>query len=65
MLVPPQAEYMRLRLEQHSDRFTVAKLPPNIRKNRYSDILAYDHTRVKLQLLPNDQVLVNHLYTAS
>ncbi|KAL5260404.1 hypothetical protein ACHWQZ_G010503 [Mnemiopsis leidyi] len=50
-----QAEYMRLRLEQHMDRFTVAKLPANIRKNRYSDILSYDHTRVKLQQLPNDQ----------
>lgn len=31
-------------------------MPANLKKNRYSDILSYDHTRVKLQTLPNDPV---------
>ena len=36
------------------DPFRRAKLPTNIAKNRYRDILPYDHSAVVLRPLPND-----------
>jgi protein tyrosine phosphatase len=34
--------------------FSVANLPWNINKNRYSDVKASEHSRVKLTCLPNE-----------
>ncbi|XP_068946421.1 tyrosine-protein phosphatase non-receptor type 22 [Petaurus breviceps papuanus] len=34
---------------------TVAERPENIKKNRYKDILPFDHSRVKLSLLTSDE----------
>ncbi|KAG8517647.1 Tyrosine-protein phosphatase non-receptor type 22, partial [Galemys pyrenaicus] len=34
---------------------TVAERPKNIKKNRYKDILPYDHSRVELSLIPSDE----------
>uniref|UniRef100_A0A4X2KKY3 protein-tyrosine-phosphatase n=1 Tax=Vombatus ursinus TaxID=29139 RepID=A0A4X2KKY3_VOMUR len=34
---------------------TVAERPENIKKNRYKDILPFDHSRVKLSLVTSDE----------
>ncbi|XP_012585430.1 PREDICTED: tyrosine-protein phosphatase non-receptor type 22 isoform X2 [Condylura cristata] len=34
---------------------TVAERPKNLKKNRYKDILPYDHSRVELSLIPSDE----------
>ncbi|XP_044539688.1 tyrosine-protein phosphatase non-receptor type 22-like, partial [Gracilinanus agilis] len=34
---------------------TVAERPENIKKNRYKDILPFDHSRVKLSLITSDE----------
>ncbi|XP_014229396.1 tyrosine-protein phosphatase non-receptor type 9 [Trichogramma pretiosum] len=49
------AEYMEIKQRPPDGTFTAAKLKANLPKNRYTDVLCYDHSRVCLeQLDPND-----------
>eukprot|EP00794_Sanderia_malayensis_P017461 gene17461-19208_t len=41
--------------------FTTNAGKRNVNKNRYRDILPYDHTRVLLQNLPDDYINANHI----
>ncbi|KAI5643852.1 protein-tyrosine phosphatase domain-containing protein [Phthorimaea operculella] len=49
------AEYEELRARPPTGTFHHARLPSNLAKNRYTDVLCYDHTRVVLsQTDPDD-----------
>ncbi|XP_022178040.1 tyrosine-protein phosphatase non-receptor type 9 isoform X2 [Myzus persicae] len=41
-------EYEEIKTRSSDGTFTVAKARPNLLKNRYTDVLCYDHTRVML-----------------
>lgn len=57
-------EFERLSNEQNST-FQVAKKPENVRKNRYGNILPYDHSRVILKHTPDvctsDYINASHI----
>ncbi|XP_064391171.1 uncharacterized protein LOC135339007 isoform X3 [Halichondria panicea] len=42
-------EYLRIKNEPLSGRYTVCRLKYNLPKNRYKDVVCYDETRVKLK----------------
>lgn len=46
-----EEEYMKLRNIQPEGSFTNSVVPYNIGKNRYRDVLTFDHSRVKLRTI--------------
>ncbi|CAG9566015.1 unnamed protein product [Danaus chrysippus] len=48
------AEYDEIRARPLAGTFHHAKLPANLSKNRYTDVLCYDHSRVVLSTLDDD-----------
>ncbi|VEN62916.1 unnamed protein product [Callosobruchus maculatus] len=48
-------EYAEIRLRPPDGTFNVAKSKNNLPKNRYTDVLCYDHSRVILSELDNDK----------
>ncbi|XP_061172209.1 tyrosine-protein phosphatase non-receptor type 9-like isoform X2 [Saccostrea echinata] len=47
-------EYASIKMEPPAGTFTLSKAKHNLPKNRYSDVLCLDHSRVILQVLNND-----------
>lgn len=48
-------EYAEIRLRPPDGTFNVAKAKNNLPKNRYTDVLCYDHSRVILSEVENDK----------
>ena len=46
-----EEEYMKLRNIPPEGSFTNSVVPYNMGKNRYRDVLTFDHTRVKLRAI--------------
>ena len=46
-----EEEYMKLRNMQPEGSFTNSVIPYNMGKNRYRDVLTFDHSRVKLKTI--------------
>lgn len=53
-------EYADIKSKPLEGTFNIAKLKPNQPKNRYSDVLCYDHSRVKLKC-PTDQPSLDYV----
>ncbi|XP_062591032.1 tyrosine-protein phosphatase non-receptor type 9-like isoform X2 [Saccostrea cucullata] len=47
-------EYASIKMEPPAGTFTLSKAKHNLPKNRYSDVLCLDHSRVVLRVLNND-----------
>ncbi|KFM67547.1 Tyrosine-protein phosphatase non-receptor type 9, partial [Stegodyphus mimosarum] len=47
-------EYAEIKAAPPEGTFETSKLKPNQPKNRYTDVLCYDHSRVKLSLIDDD-----------
>ncbi|XP_005094848.1 tyrosine-protein phosphatase non-receptor type 9 isoform X2 [Aplysia californica] len=47
-------EYGSIKMEAPTGTFTTSKLKANLPKNRYTDVLCYDHSRVTLPLIDDD-----------
>ncbi|XP_035210357.1 tyrosine-protein phosphatase non-receptor type 9-like, partial [Stegodyphus dumicola] len=47
-------EYAEIKAAPPEGTFETSKLKPNQPKNRYTDVLCYDHSRVKLSLVDDD-----------
>ncbi|CAG5136093.1 unnamed protein product [Candidula unifasciata] len=48
------SEYASIKMEQPTGTFNVSKLKANLSKNRYTDVLCFDHSRVILQATDDD-----------
>ncbi|KAK3930625.1 Tyrosine-protein phosphatase non-receptor type 9 [Frankliniella fusca] len=48
------AEYVEIKLREADGSFNHARLRPNAPKNRYSDVLCFDHSRVLLSQIDDD-----------
>ncbi|XP_067934871.1 tyrosine-protein phosphatase non-receptor type 9-like [Watersipora subatra] len=58
------SEYMGIKMEPHRDSFYNSRLAVNAGKNRYSDVLCYDFTRVLLEPMQGaqgDYINANHV----
>ncbi|XP_054714522.1 tyrosine-protein phosphatase non-receptor type 9-like [Uloborus diversus] len=47
-------EYAEIKAAQPEGTFETSKIKPNQQKNRYTDVLCYDHSRVKLSIVDED-----------